>query len=87
MVTSEGGNERGFLLAQDQEHCCLSHQGGGGGCPRQLVELACSQGEGITSLSREEVLREMVLVVMRQGLFCCTYLSEPVMEEEPDNNL
>ena len=54
-VTSEGGNERGVLLAQDQEHCCLSHQGEGGGCPRQLVELVCSQGEGIACLSREKV--------------------------------
>ena len=78
----------GVLLAQDQEHSCLSHPvGGGGGCHKQFVEHVCSQGEGITNMSREkvdEVLREMVLGVMMQRLFWCTYLSEPVIEEEPD---
>ena len=69
-MTSEGCNEWGVLLAEDQEHSCLSHQGGGGGgCHKQLVELVCSQGEGITNLSREkvdEVLREKVDKVLRE---------------------
>ena len=83
-MTSEGCNEWGVLLAQDQEHSCLSHQGGGGGgCHKQLVELVCSQGEGFTNLSREKVDEVLVGVIM-QRLFWFTYLSEPVIEEEPD---
>ena len=54
------------------------NQGGGGGCHSQPVELVCSQGEGISGLSREklvEVLRVMVVVIMMHRLIWCTYLT------------
>ena len=58
-------------------------QGGGGGCHSQPVELVCSQGEGISDLSREKVLRGVMAVgIMMHRLIWCTYLTEPMIDEE-----
>ena len=47
------------------------------------MELVCSQGEGISDLSREKVLRGVMAVgIMMHRLIWCTYLTEPMIDEE-----